>query len=147
MKADSLFAGCNVMTHATRLCRALFALSLAPAVFAGPAVSPKVKPLMVNHVVPASKVVFAVAKTAPATDEDWREMERSALVLAEAGKQLKKLNPGGNEVWRRQARLLIGNATATVAAAKARDVNGLNQASEAVFETCAGCHKAFPVNP
>ncbi len=135
------------MTRRLRVCLALLSLAPAPAALAAPAVSPKVKPLMVNHVVPASKVVFAVAKTAPATDDDWREMERSALVLAEAGKQLKKLNPGGNEVWRRQARLLIGNATATVAAAKARDINGLNQASEAVFETCAGCHKAFPVNP
>lgn len=135
------------MTRSLRVCLALLSLAPATAALAAPAVSPKVKPLMVNHVVPASKVVFAVARNAPATDDDWREMERSALVLTEAGKQLKKLNPGGNEVWRQQARLLVGNASAAVAAAKARDVEGLNKASEAVFVTCAGCHKAFPVNP
>jgi cytochrome c556 len=135
------------MTHVTRLCCALLALSLAPAVFAGPVVSPKVKPLMANTVGPASEAVFSVARRTPSDDLTWHTVEKNSLTLAEAGKTLKKLTPRKNAVWRTQAGLLIENATAAAVAAKARDINGLNAASEAVFNTCAGCHQAFPVNP
>ncbi|RZU38451.1 hypothetical protein EV700_2383 [Fluviicoccus keumensis] len=135
------------MTHVTRLCCALLALILSPAVVAGPAVSPKVKPLMANTVGPASEAVFAVARAAPADDEAWLAVEKHALTLVSAGKTLKKLTPAADAVWRRQAGLLMENATAAAKAAKARDAAGLNAASEAGFNTCAGCHQTHPVNP
>ncbi|HEX5276091.1 MAG TPA: hypothetical protein VFW42_00310 [Fluviicoccus sp.] len=134
------------MTHVTRLCCALLALILSPAVIAGPAVSPKVKALMANTVGPASEAVFAVARRAPPDDLTWHVVEKSAQTLTEAGKKLKKLTPR-DAVWRRQADLLVENASVAAAAAKARDINGLNAASEAVFNTCAGCHQTHPVNP
>lgn len=135
------------MKFLLRCLAGLTAASLSSMVVAGPAVYPKVKPLMTDIVSPASQGLFAVAKNPPVSEEEWLAVERSALTLVDAGKKLKGLAPVRSAVWRTQTRLLTGNAGLAAAAAGARDLEALNKASEAVFETCAGCHKAFPVSP
>ena len=99
---------------------------------------------MMNRLVtPTSNAVFAVASEAPATDEAWRNLENSALMLAESANLL--LIPGyarADARWPQDAALMKSAALAAFEAAKNRNVSLLEELGNTLYESCESCHTA-----
>ena len=108
-----------------------------------------VKQLMNALTVPASNVVFGAAGEPPKDDEDWLNVERNALALAESGNLL--MLPGrarDDTEWRQQSVALIEAATLAVAAAEAKNAGKLAEAGDAIYAACESCHQHFkPTEP
>lgn len=99
---------------------------------------------MMNRLVtPTSNAVFAVASEAPASDEAWRHLENSALMLAESANLL--LIPGyvrADARWSQDAALMKSAALAAFEAAKNRNVSLLEELGNTLYESCESCHTA-----
>jgi cytochrome c556 len=120
---------------------------VAPAaVAAGPAfkvVGPS-RQIMLAVTIPASEAVFNAAAEPPTTDEQWVNVERAALSLAESGNLL--LIPGravDDGDWSRFSHMLIDTAAQAYTAAQAKDSNGVSDAGNVIYEACEGCHKKY----
>ena len=122
----------------------------APVVSAGPAfkvIAPS-RQIMLAVTIPASEAVFNAAAEPPTTDEQWVSVERAALSLAESGNLL--LIPGravDDEEWSRFSHMLIDTAAQAYTAAQAKDVNGVSDAGNVIYEACEGCHKKYMPQP
>ena len=99
--------------------------------------------LMVHLVHPASDAVFYVSSRTPETDAEWRELQRNALTVAESANLL--LMPGRTRAgrWDVDARQMLAAGRAAFEAAKAKDVAGVEAVSDALYESCVGCHAAY----
>jgi len=108
-----------------------------------------VKQLMNALTVPTSNVVFGAAGEPPKEDEDWLDVERNALSLAESGNLLMLPGRGRDDTeWRQQSVALIEAATLAVAAAEAKNTDKLAEAGDAIYAVCESCHQHFkPTQP
>jgi len=100
--------------------------------------------IMLAVTIPASDAVFNAAAEPPTTDGRWVTVERAALALAESGNLL--LIPGravDDGEWARFSRMLIDTAAQAYEAAQAKDINGVSDAGNAIYEACEGCHKKY----
>jgi len=100
--------------------------------------------IMLAVTIPASDAVFNAAAEPPTTDEEWVTVERAALALAESGNLL--LIPGravDEGEWARFSHILIDTATRAYEAAQAKDIDGVSDAGNAIYEACEGCHKKY----
>lgn len=122
----------------------------APATAAAPTfkvVAPS-RQIMLAVTIPASDKVFGAAAEPPTTDEQWVTVERAALELAESGNLL--LIPGravDTGDWLNYSHMLIDTASKAYAAAQAKDVDGVSDAGNAIYEACEGCHKKYMPQP
>lgn len=106
------------------------------------------KQIMLAVTIPASEKVFGAAAEPPTTDEQWVAVERAALELAESGNLL--LIPGravDNGDWTNYSHMLIDTASKAYAAAQAKDIDGVSDAGNAIYEACEGCHKKYMPQP
>ena len=125
---------------------------VAPTSAAAPSPSFKVvapsRQIMLAVTIPASETVFNAAAEPPTTDDQWVSVERAALTLAESGNLL--LIPGraadGGE-WSRFSQMLIDTAAQAYAAAQAKDIDGVSDAGNAIYEACEGCHRKYLPQP
>lgn len=104
--------------------------------------------IMLAVTIPASEAVFTAAAEPPTTDDQWVSVERAALTLAESGNLL--LVPGravDEGEWSRFSRMLIDSAAQAYAAAQAKDIDGVSEAGNAIYEACEGCHKKYLPQP
>jgi len=130
-------------------------LSLAAACIPQSSAAPEVpdrpvsaiKQLMLSSVVPASNAVFAVANEAPKDTAGWLTVEKNARALAQNGRQLLQMSPPNGEEWLKQARLLFDAASEAAAATTASDADKVSDAGNAIYETCAACHKIYLLSP
>ena len=100
--------------------------------------------LMTSTIIPASNVVFAVGKKAPATNAEWDAVQKSAANLIDAARRLESIAPADNSAaWQRFAKEMAGAARKSGDAAKARDVDAVLDAGDALYESCADCHRIF----
>ncbi|WP_153067149.1 hypothetical protein [Steroidobacter cummioxidans] len=100
--------------------------------------------IMLAVTIPASDAVFNAAAEPPTTDEQWVTVERAALALAESGNLL--LIPGravDDGEWARFSHMLIDTAARAYSAAQAKDIDGVADAGNAIYEACEGCHKKY----
>jgi hypothetical protein len=99
--------------------------------------------LMVHLIYPTSDAVFYVSSRAPETDAQWTELQAKTLTLAESANLLMmpgRTRPGQ---WNRDSRQMLDAAWAAFKAAKAKDLSGVEAASDQLYESCVGCHKAY----
>ena len=153
----------------------------AAAVLPGPVPVASVLDLMAGQLAPTADFLWgAVGETSgpkgpiekqPHTDQEWGEVRRQALLLAETANLLaqegrvvahpgqKFLNPPGpgdlspeasqaliaaeRGTWLAYALALQGSAVATIKAIDARDVDAFTEAGGAIDEACEACHKKF----
>ncbi|GFE82336.1 hypothetical protein GCM10011487_43360 [Steroidobacter agaridevorans] len=104
--------------------------------------------VMLAITIPASETVFNAAAEPPTTDEQWVSVERAALALAESGNLL--LIPGravDEGEWSRFSHMLIDTAAQAYAASQAKDIEGVSEAGNAIYEACEGCHKKYLPQP
>jgi hypothetical protein len=103
-----------------------------------------VRTLMRGKTVPAANVLFAVADQAPADPAGWREVERSALALAEVGARLQNGTRGaGRAQWAGYSQAMADGARRAARAAGQADAEAVSVAGNDVYAACEACHKAF----
>jgi hypothetical protein len=104
--------------------------------------------IMLSMTIPFSDVVFNAAADPPTTGEQWIAIERASLALAESGNLL--LIPGravDDGDWARYSDLLISRAALAYVAAQSKDVEGISDAGNLIYEACEGCHKQYVSRP
>jgi len=134
----------------------LAALLFGAACSRQPPVQPiaTVKQLMDSTVHPAAEVIFesvgsiitikGTEEIRPANDEEWSEVRRSAMTLAEAGNLLMLGNrPWDKDFWFENARLLTDAAMVAWRAADAKNAEALFDAGGQVYEVCQRCHEHY----
>ncbi|MGE0444384.1 MAG: hypothetical protein AB7P99_04095 [Vicinamibacterales bacterium] len=106
-----------------------------------------VRQIMEGLIVPTSDVVFNVSDP-PADDAAWARVEQQAALLAEGGNLLLlSAHAREGEVWGRSARALVDGAARASAAAHAKNVDALVEASDGVYTTCVTCHEQYLPKP
>lgn len=111
---------------------------------AAPAQFPHALKLMGATVMPNSNIVFSVGKQAPKTDVEQVAVLSSAANLSAGAPKLMPMGPDtGREAWVTFTDALGVGSREAVAAAKARNVDAVLSAGDAIYEACEGCHAAY----
>jgi hypothetical protein len=80
----------------------------------------------------------------PQTDEEWQNVRNHAAMIAESGNLLMMEGRAfDGDRWMKDARGMIDAAKTAIAAAEAKDVQGLFDAGGAVYESCTACHATY----
>jgi hypothetical protein len=100
--------------------------------------------IMKTMTIPFSSGVFEAGGEAPTDDKGWEAVRGQAIALAEAGNLLMLGSRAKDHAaWMKFSRAQVEAAEAAAKAAAARNADGLSSASDALYETCAGCHKVY----
>ena len=80
----------------------------------------------------------------PQSENEWRELQKAADRLAEAGRLLKA-DPQrkDNEDWMKWSQAIIDSATLTLEAVASKNTDGILEAGDAIYNTCVGCHGGY----
>ncbi|HEX9659119.1 MAG TPA: hypothetical protein VGA18_02425 [Rhodothermales bacterium] len=101
--------------------------------------------LMTAMIIPSSNVVGNVGLDGDPSDEQWAEIERQSIVLAESGNLL--LMPSraqGREDWIAAATAMRDAGVLALEAARAKNADALMiDISGAVFDACTQCHDQY----
>jgi hypothetical protein len=98
---------------------------------------------MIHIIYPTSDTVFYVSSRTPTTDVEWTALQASTLTLAESANLLMmpgRTRPGQ---WNADSRLMLDAAWGAFKAAKAKNLEGVEAASDQLYESCVSCHKAY----
>lgn len=114
---------------------------------AGP--SGSVNDLMLTVITPATNTIWGIED--PQTDEEWQVFVDAAAQVIDAAQRIKNGGSGPNDSawaedpeWQRFADLLIESGIEIQAAARARDLDALMDASnEKMYPPCEECHLQF----
>ena len=98
------------------------------------------KQVMLDIIHPAfNALLLVVNRGGPATDKEWAEARRAALIVAESGNLLLLRNRA--PVWAADARVLVDAGAAAYKSVEAKDVKALAASSERIDAACTTCHK------
>ena len=104
--------------------------------------------LMMSMVYPAANdILLSIHRGGPKDDKEWAALERSAVLLGEAGNVL--MMPGhamGQGDWMTHARVLVDTGAAVSKAARAKEVQALATVSEPLTDSCTACPKQYRPN-
>jgi cytochrome c556 len=100
--------------------------------------------IMKTMTIPFSNGVFEAGGEAPTDDKGWEAVRAQAIALAEAGNLLMLGSRAKDHAaWLKFSRAQVDAAETAAKAAAARNADGLSKASDALYETCSGCHKVY----
>jgi hypothetical protein len=103
--------------------------------------------LMIEIIYPTSDDLFYIERTPPSNDREWGAIERSALMLAEAGNLL--MMPGrarDQGDWIKDSKMLVDAGTAAFKAARAKDMNAILALNDQLVASCTTCHMQYRPN-
>jgi hypothetical protein len=100
--------------------------------------------VMKTITIPFSNAVFEAGAEPPKDDASWEAARGQAVALAEAGNLLML----GSRVrdraaWMQLSRAQVDAAEAVAKAASSKNAEQLAAAADALYETCAACHKDY----
>jgi hypothetical protein len=100
--------------------------------------------VMKTMTIPFSNAVFEAGSEAPKDAASWEAVRENAVALAEAGNLLMM----GSRVrdraaWMKFSRSQVDAAEAAAKAASAKNADQLSAAADALYATCAACHKDY----
>ena len=102
--------------------------------------------IMKTMTIPFSNAVFEAGGEPPNDDKGWETVRGQAIALAEGGNLLMLGSRAKDHAeWMKFSRALVDAGEAAAKAAAAKSAEQLSSASDALYETCAGCHKAYMV--
>ena len=80
----------------------------------------------------------------PQTDEEWQQVETSAVMLVESATLLLQGNrdPGG-DVWSKAAKDMAEASALTAKAAKAHNKDDVFKLGETIYRACTDCHATY----
>jgi len=103
--------------------------------------------LMRLIIYPTSDAVFYISTRAPKNDAEWSELQAKTLTLAESANLL--MQPGvarDRDRWFDDSKLMLDAGAAAFAAAKKRDLAGLEAVNDALYASCVTCHRHYRPN-
>jgi hypothetical protein len=81
---------------------------------------------------------------APQNDEEWANVQNSALALAESGNLLlMPSRAGGNDEWIKLSQQLIDLGEKTSKAAEAKNTTAVFDLGAEIYDVCTNCHRQF----
>jgi len=120
----------------------------APAADYTPAVS--LVEMMVYVVDVHANEIWDAAMVAPKNDDQWKALNRAAVVLAASGSLTKLSGNGPNDQkwtaqadWTRHSQTLSDAGSEVVKAVQAKDSAALSKAGDALVLTCINCHREY----
>jgi len=129
----------------------VFAPFLTPPLLAQSPPDPPLQPvatmkqLMLDVIHPASNsVLLAIhrgGRVAVMNDQEWADVRRGAMTLAESGNLLIMRNRAA--AWVGAAKLMMDAGTAAYKAADAKDVRALAAVGDRIDASCTTCHKQY----
>ena len=100
--------------------------------------------IMRTMTIPFSNTVFMAGGDAPTDDKAWDTLRGQAVALAETGNLLMLgARAKDHAAWMKFSRALVDAAEAAANAATAKNADQLSVASDALYDTCSGCHKVY----
>lgn len=102
--------------------------------------------IMKTMTIPFSDAVFMAGSEPPKDDAGWTRVQEQAIALAEAGNLLMVGGRSKGAAWMRMARAQVDAAEVAAKAAGAKNGDQLSSAADALYETCANCHKQYMPN-
>ena len=100
--------------------------------------------VMKTMTIPFSNAVFEAAAEGPKDDAAWETVRGQAVALAEAGNLLMLGSRAKDRAaWMKFSRAQVDAAEAAARAAAAKNAEQLSAAADALYETCANCHKDY----
>jgi len=107
-----------------------------------------IREIMESVITPASDTLWAVED--PQNGEEWRALEHAAIATIAASTLVAQggAGPEDNEwaskpEWRAFNEVMLKAAMDALAAIRARDLDALFAANDALYPPCEGCHVAF----
>ena len=118
------------------------------ATAATPAQTLTIREIMESVITPASNTLWAVED--PQSDEEWRALEHAAIATIAASALVAQGGAGSEDdewaskpEWRAFNEVMLKAAMDALAAVRARDLDALFAANDALYPPCEGCHVAF----
>ncbi len=104
-----------------------------------------VSELMTAMIIPSSNVVGNAGLNGDPTEEEWAEIERQALILAESGNLLLLPDRAqGRADWIQASKDMITAGQAALEAARAKNAEPLMlDIGGAIFDSCTACHDQY----
>ena len=100
--------------------------------------------VMKTMTIPFSNAVFEAGAEPPKDDGSWEAVRGQAVALAEAGNLLiLGSRVRDRAAWMKMSRAQVDAAEAAAKAASAKNAEQLSMAADALYETCAACHKDY----
>ena len=100
--------------------------------------------IMQTMTIPLSNAVLEAGGEAPKDDKGWQTVRGQAVALAETGNLLMiGSRAKDHAAWMKFSRALVDAAEAVAKAAAAKNADQLSATADALYETCAGCHKVY----
>ena len=100
--------------------------------------------VMKTMTIPFSNAVFEAAAEAPKDDAAWETVRGQAVALAEAGNLLMLGSRAKDRAaWMKFSQAQVDAAEVAARAAAAKNAEQLSAAADALYETCANCHKDY----
>jgi hypothetical protein len=86
-------------------------------------------------------VLLAINRGGPSDEQEWADVRRGALTLAESANLLIMRNR--TAAWVADAKLLMDAGTAAYKAADAKDTRALAAVADRIDASCTTCHKQY----
>jgi hypothetical protein len=100
--------------------------------------------VMKTMTIPFSDAVFEAGSEPPKDAAAWEAVREKAVALAEAGNLLMLgARVADRGAWMKYSRAQVDAAEVAAKAASAKNAEQLSAAADAVYETCAACHKDY----
>ena len=106
--------------------------------------------VMVALVNEAADPIWVAAWRDPASEREWRDLERRAYQLKLGGALLAQPGTGpidaewaADPAWRKWSIQLRDAGNAAIAAVESRDKQSISRAGDIIVEVCEGCHTHF----
>ena len=103
--------------------------------------------LMIRMIYPTSDAVFYISTRTPTTEAEWGELQAKTLTLAESANLL--MIPGrarDQGRWMDDAKLMLDAGQAAYRAARAKNVEALEEVNDALYQSCVQCHQHYRAN-
>lgn len=95
----------------------------------------------------ANDILLMVYRGGPKGENDWAQVRRSALALAESGNQLMMPGRARDQAdWAKDVKMLTEAGAAAYKAAQTKDVQALAAVAEPLDASCTSCHKQYRPN-
>ena len=120
----------------------LFAVGVGRTEQPEPKAVGNVTEIMKAMVIPSSNAIWNVGRNPPADDAAWEALKNYSVLLGESGNLLLI---GGrakdDEVWRSTSLTMVEAGAFALTAAKAKNVDGINDAGNLIVDACELCHE------